>query len=70
MGFLLAFWQNISLLNILFTTTAYLERKIVIPALLLKAIGNLSAFCFSRLLKRVAHSLERGKGNESACRLQ
>lgn len=64
----LAFRQNI--LNILFTTTIYKKRKIVIPAVLPKAIGNLSAFCFSRPLKRVAHSLERGRGNQSVCRLQ
>lgn len=67
---ILAFLAEYTSLNFVFTTTTYPERKIVIPAVLLKAIGNLCAFCVSRLLKRVAHSLERGKGNESVCRLQ
>lgn len=39
----------------LFTRTTHAERKIVIPAVLPKAIGSLSAFYFSRLLKRVEH---------------
>lgn len=47
--------------NILCAGAIYPEGEIFVLAVLSKTIGNLSAFCFSRLLERIACFLERGK---------